>query len=146
MATVSCARLNVAGVAMKFEIVLEGRISLDPPGPADKVCGINCLTLGDMACTKLLANSDRWNDDSVFSRDLLDLAHLPLTKALLAAAIRKAEMAYGESIRGDLDKALNKVRNQKGWLDRCREALAIEAPRAVLQQKLRRLERLVAIA
>jgi hypothetical protein len=139
------SRLNVAGVSMKLEIVLEGRISLDPPGPVDKVCGINCLALGDMACCKLLANSDRWNDDSVFSRDVLDLAHLPLTKALLAAAISKAEMAYGESIRGDLDKALHKVRVQDGWLDRCREALAIESPRAVLWQKLKSLKQLAAM-
>jgi hypothetical protein len=30
----------------------------------------------------LLANSDRWNDDSVFNRDVLDRAHLPLSESL----------------------------------------------------------------
>jgi hypothetical protein len=38
------------------------------------VCGIATLTPLDMLTSKLLANSDRWNDDGVFNRDVIDLA------------------------------------------------------------------------
>jgi len=137
-------RLAAQDVVVKFEIVLEGRITLESPSSSDEVCGISCLTIGDMACRKLLANSDRWNDDSVFSRDLVDLAHLPLTKPIATAAISKAESAYGSSIRTDFHKALQKLKHQPGWLERCRAALALESPRAVLWQKLNHLDKLVA--
>jgi hypothetical protein len=137
-------RLSIKGVSVKFEIVLEGRISLDQPSLSDQVCGISCLTAGDMACSKLLANSDRWNDDSVFSRDIHDLAHLPLKRVVLAAAISKSEAAYGTSIRVDVNKAVDKLKRQPGWLERCQTMLCIESPRAVLWQKLKHLERLVA--
>ncbi|MCT0249259.1 nucleotidyl transferase AbiEii/AbiGii toxin family protein [Synechococcus sp. CS-205] len=136
------ARVLVDEVAVKFEIVLEGRIELASPSFEDQVCGITCLTLGDMACGKLLANSDRWNDDSVFNRDVLDLAHLPLSAPVLEGAIAKAEQAYGEAIRSDLEKALVRLKERTGWLDRCRQALAIEEPRALLWQKLSNLQRL----
>ncbi len=67
------------------------------------------LTLGDLICSKLLANSDRWNDDGVFNRDLIDLAHLPLTPGLWRRALAKAEDAYGDAIRIDLGKALERL-------------------------------------
>ena len=134
------ARVIVDHVAIKFEIVLEGRVALESPGPVDLVSGIACLTLGDMACSKLLANSDRWNDDSTFSRDVLDLANLPASKALLEGAIAKAEEAYGDAIRIDLAKALDQLKERDGWLNRCRGALAIEEPRAQVWQKLSNLQ------
>jgi len=102
-------RLNVEGETIKFEIVLEGRVRLDPPSPEDTVCTVSCLTLADMACSKLLANSDRWNDDGVFSRDLLDLAHLPLKPNQLINALSKAEGAYGESVQKDLIQSLERL-------------------------------------
>ena len=116
-------RLNVEGVTLKFEIVLEGRVRLDPPSPEDTVCTVSCLTLVDMACSKLLANSDRWNDDGVFSRDLLDLAHLPLKPNQLLNALSKAEGAYGESVQKDLIESLERLLGRDGWLERCRQAL-----------------------
>jgi hypothetical protein len=136
------AGVVVAGVAIKLEIALEGRISLEPPGPQDAVCGIASLTLNDLACSKLLANSDRWNDDGVFNRDLIDLAHLPLNPALWQRALVKAEEAYGDAIRIDLSKALERLQGREGWLERCRQALAIEAPRAALLQRLLNLQKL----
>ena len=134
-------RLNVEGKTIKFEIVLEGRVRLDPPGPEDTVCAVPCLTLVDMACSKLLANSDRWNDDGVFSRDLLDLAHLPLKTNQLINALSKAEGAYGESVQKDLIQSLERLLGRAGWLERCRQALKIEEPKAVLWQKLIGLKR-----
>ena len=134
-------RLNVEGKTIKFEIVLEGRVRLDPPSPEDTVCAVPCLTLVDMACSKLLANSDRWNDDGVFSRDLLDLAHLPLKPNQLINALSKAEGAYGESVQKDLIESLERLLGRAGWLERCRQALKIEEPKAVLWQKLIGLKR-----
>jgi len=136
------AGVLVGGVAIKLEIVLEGRISLESPGPDDAVCGIATLTLNDLICSKLLANSDRWNDDGVFNRDLLDLAHLPLSRAVWEQALVKAEEAYGDAVRTDLHKALARLQRREGWLERCRRALAIEAPRAALWQRLLNLQRL----
>ena len=138
------AGVVVAGVAIKLEIVLEGRICLEPPGPQDAVAGVASLTLSDMICSKLLANSDRWNDDGVFNRDLIDLAHLPLTPALWRRALAKAEDAYGDAIRIYLDKALERLQQREGWLERCREVLAIEAPPAALWHRLLNLQRLAA--
>ena len=60
--------LLVAGQPIKFEIILEGRVSLHAPGAGDTLCGIATLTPLDMATSKLLANSDHWMDDGVFSR------------------------------------------------------------------------------
>lgn len=138
------AGVIVTGVAIKLEIVLEGRISLDMPSKEEAVCGIASLTLNDLICSKLLANSDRWNDDGAFNRDLIDLAHLPLNKAVWGKGLAKAELAYGEAVRADLSKALERLLQREGWLERCRQALAIEAPRAALWQRLFNLERLAA--
>jgi hypothetical protein len=52
----------------QVEIVREARIVLDPPGRNDRICGIGTLTDIDLVASKLLANADRWRDDSVFSR------------------------------------------------------------------------------
>ena len=138
------AGLVVAGVAIKLEIVLEGRISLEMPSEEDAICGIASLTLNDLVCSKLLANSDRWNDDGVFNRDLIDLAHIPLTQTIWQRALAKAEEAYGDAIRTDLGKALERLQQREGWLERCRQVLAIEAPRAALWQRLLNLQRLAA--
>lgn len=138
------AGVIVAGVAIKLEIVLEGRISLEMPREEDAICGIASLTLNAPICSKLLANSDRWNDDGVFNRDLIDLAHLSLTQGSWGQALAKAEDAYGDAIRIDLGKALERLQQREGWLERCRAVLAIEAPPAALWQRLLNLQRLAA--
>ena len=45
--------------------------------------GFSALTILDMAACKLLANSDRWADDGVFSRVLTDLAMIQPKLSLL---------------------------------------------------------------
>lgn len=135
--------LLVADQRIKFEIVLEGRIELAIPGPGDEVCGIATLTALDMATSKLLANSDRWGDDGVFSRDLIDLAMMRPPLGLLRQAVAKAEQAYGKSILEDLAKAINRVQTRHGWLERCMQAMAINMPRALLLQRVRALSRVL---
>jgi hypothetical protein len=101
------------------------------PSKEEAVCGIASLTLNDLICGKLLANSDRWNDDGVFNRDLIDLAHLPLTPAVWDQAVAKAELAYGDAVRADLSQPSSGCSSAR-------------APRAALWQRLLNLQRLAA--
>lgn len=134
--------VRVDGIEIKFEIVLEGRITLDPPGAADEVCGVATLTPLDLAASKLLANSDRWADDSVFSRDLIDLAMMAPPKKLLKAAIEKARGAYGDSVENDLRKAIDALRTRPHRLDQCMEAMQMRSvPKALLWQRIKALAR-----
>jgi hypothetical protein len=135
--------IEVEQQQIKFEIVLEGRIALAPPTAADLVCGIATLTPMDLATSKLLANSDRWADDGVFSRDVIDLAMMAPKLDLLRRAIAKAESAYGDSVLRDLGKAIEQLKNRQGRLDRCMQAMGMQMPRAVLWQKIRALERVL---
>ena len=135
--------ITVADQAFKFEIVLEGRIGLSEPGAGDEVCGIATLTPLDMAASKLLANSDRWADDGAFNRDVIDLAMMAPSIDLLRKAIEKAEAAYGQAIRQDLAKAIQRLQERQGWLERCMEAMAMDIPQAQVWQKARSLRRVL---
>lgn len=135
--------LRVADQTIKFEIVLEGRIELADPGASDEVCGVAALTPLDMATSKLLANSDRWGDDGVFSRDIIDLAMMNPSLVLLRQAVAKAETAYGQAIRQDIEKALQRLQNRHGWLERCMQTMAMSLPKAVVWQRLRALRRVL---
>jgi hypothetical protein len=129
----------LADTRIKFQLVLEGRIVLAAPGNEDQICGVSTLTPLDMAAGKLLANSDRWRDDGVFSRDIIDLAMMSPSRSLLMQAIEKAEGAYGNAIRMDLIKALDQLRQRSGWLDRCMAAMGMTMPKALLWKHLRRI-------
>jgi hypothetical protein len=132
---------------IKFEIVSEGRIALAKPLRGDMVCGVATLRILDLAATKLLANVDRWRDDSVFSRDAIDLAFMPLPPRVLAQALDKAGEAYGrQDVAIALEQALAGLRERNGWLQRCLAALSIDEPPAALVQRLRRLERRLAVS
>jgi hypothetical protein len=135
--------LRVEGQPIKFEIVLEGRIALQEPNASEVVCGIATLTPLDMATSKLLANSDRWGDDGVFNRDLIDLAMMRPSLALLRQALLKAEGAYGKSIRNDLAKAVHRVKTRHDWLERCMRVMAINVPKAILWKNIQAVERVL---
>ena len=133
--------LRVADVEIKFEIVLEARITLDAPGAGDLLCGVATLTPLDAAASKLLANSDRWRDDAVLSRDLIDLAMMAPPKALLRQAIAKAPGAYGASIEADLRQAIQALRERPHRLDHCMQAMRMTTlPKALLWKRIKALE------
>ncbi len=133
--------LKVLDTEIKFEIIYETRIQLDKPSPKDQICGVATLTRTDMAVCKLLANSDRWSDDSVFNRDLIDLAMLKLPKKDLKIAIKKAEAPYGKSIQRDLEKAIQALSDRKGRLETCMSTLNIEqVPKALLWKYIKALK------
>jgi hypothetical protein len=104
---------------------------------------VSTLSARDLAASKLRANSDRQADDGVFSRDVIDLAMMDLPLAALRSALAKAEQAYGTVVARDLGKAIDRLRNRHGWLERCMLAMAMTMPKAVLWQKIRRLTRLI---
>ncbi|MHB1124372.1 MAG: nucleotidyl transferase AbiEii/AbiGii toxin family protein [Ramlibacter sp.] len=136
-------KLNVEGAPIKLEIVLEGRVVLETPSAQDVVCGVATLAPLDMAASKLLANSDRWPDDSVFSRDLIDLAMMRPALPLLRAAVTKAAGAYGDSILRDLGRAIERMQSRAGWLERCMQAMAMTDPSALVWQRIRALRRVL---
>lgn len=129
---------------IKFEIVLEGRIQLQVTNDQNLICGVSTLTLLDMATSKLLANSDRWSDDGVFSRDVIDLAMMQSALPLLRKAMLKAETAYGPAIARDLARAIDKLQSRPDWLERCMRAMAMTQPKAALWTKIRALKRVLA--
>lgn len=45
------------------------------------------------------------------------------------------------AVAKDLTKAIDKMQNRPGWLERCMQAMAIETPRAALWEKIRKLRR-----
>jgi hypothetical protein len=127
---------------IKFEIVLEARIELATPGSNDLICGIHTLAPVDLAAEKLLANADRWPDDGVYSRDLIDLAMMGADRPLLEAACLKAEAAYGDSVRRSLARAVDALQSRKGRLEECMTALSIgPVTKAQLWQAIRKLAR-----
>jgi hypothetical protein len=137
--------IRTEGIDVKFEIVGEGRIVLQTPAATDRICGVATLTPLDMAASKLLANSDRWADDGVMSRDLVDLAMMQPEAALFREALAKAKSAYGASVASDLDKAIEALRARPQRLDRCMEALQMTTvPKALLWKRIKALKGLAA--
>ncbi len=132
-------RLTVVGVEVKLEIIHEGRITLDSPGPTDEVLGVATANLTDLVATKLLANSDRWADRSVFSRDIVDLAMVSPDHTTLRPAVDKATRAYGAAALDDAQTAITWLLTRDQVLERCRQALGMTVPRAVIAHRLRHL-------
>lgn len=136
-------RLLVDQQPLKLEIIFEARISLERPGQADELCGISTLTPLDMAASKLLANSDRWPDDGVFSRDLIDLAMMRPPLPLLRQAVAKAQVPYGAAVLRDLHRAIEKMQARRGWLERCMQAMGMTETTAAVWQRIRALRRVL---
>lgn len=134
--------LRVGDINIKFEIISEGRIAFDAPKAKDYVGEIITLSRIDLVASKLLANADRWNDDSVFSRDVIDLAMMKVNKNEFYQAAEKAITAYGNSVLASLDKAIDRLFTKEGLLDKCIAVMKISVPRAVLWQNLENLKAL----
>lgn len=140
-------QVRSGSAVIKFEIVLEGRIAFEAPGPGDQVCGVATLAPVDLAAEKLLANADRWPDDAVFSRDLIDLAMQGGGRPLLQAACAKAEGAYGASVRKALADAVEALRRRPHRLGECMVALGMDGiSKAQLWSRIRALPKALPLA
>jgi len=118
------------GEAIKFEIVAESRVELDPAENFEWT-QLPCLSSVDRFAEKLLANADRWNDESIKSRDLIDLAMLRLNCEMPGRAVKKAENAY--PVIKPLEQALLKFINSPAYRDKCFVALEVENRSQILE-------------
>jgi hypothetical protein len=132
--------IGIGEAKIKLEIISEGRISFDLPEPKEFIDGIPSLTRLDSIASKLLVNSDRYADDSVYSRDLIDLAMMKPTKKELHLAIEKAKKAYGDSIQRDLVRSIDYLFQRERRLDKCTDYLKIVLPVSVIYQNIQKLK------
>lgn len=121
---------------IKFEIVFEGRVQLADPLPEDRVDGVWVLAPADKVATKLMANSDRWADDAVWSRDLIDLAMLTHGGTADPAGVAKAVRAYGEGVTMDFEKARTRLLAREKWLATCMQRMGMTMAEADLRAKI----------
>jgi Nucleotidyl transferase AbiEii toxin, Type IV TA system len=117
--------VQIDDIVIKFEIVAEGRIGLNPPSQPSW-SPVACLDLVDQVTEKLMANGDRWADTSTDSRDLIDLAHLKLATAFPEAAIVKAEAVY--QCVAPLKRSILNFQAKPDYRSRCYEKLQIASP------------------
>jgi len=132
--------IGIGEAKIKLEIIGEGRISFDLPEPKEFIDGIPSLTRLDSIASKLLVNSDRYADDSVYSRDLIDLAMIKPTKKELHLAMEKAKKAYGDSIQRDLVRSIDYLFQRERRLDKCTDYLKIVLPVSVIYQNIQKLK------
>lgn len=121
------------GAPLKLEILREARIDLGD-GVAAPWTPVDCLSRADAVAEKLLANSDRWLDGSVLSRDLLDLGAARSAWGPFPAALEKACRAYGEGARSDLLRAATAFLEPEraDYRRRCFSGLDVDAPERLL--------------
>lgn len=133
--------VGVGGVPVKFEIILEARISLG--AARSNHFPVSMLDRETCFAEKWLANADRWNDSAVLRRDLIDLAfmlaHWPEAEALAGAA--RAAGAYGGAIRRTAVAATARFAENASLRRQCIDELGIEDSRT-LMTGIRRLQRL----
>lgn len=114
--------LVVNDTPIKTEIIAETRFQLDSPR-YPSWSPVPCLSLNDCFTSKLLANSDRYIDKSIESRDLIDLAVLRLQSPIPQSAIDKAEKAY-EVIR-PLKRAIELFQEKPEHRQKCYQGLQV---------------------
>lgn len=101
---------------VKTEIIAEVRFELDSPRYPEW-SPVPCLSLNDCFTAKLLANSDRYLDDSVEARDLIDLAVLRLQSPIPQKAVEKAERAY--EVKRPLKLAIQRFQEKPDYRQKC---------------------------
>jgi predicted nucleotidyltransferase component of viral defense system len=115
-------KIENSDIFIKTEIIAEGRFTLETPHFYEWT-KIPCLSENDAITSKLLANSDRYIDDNILSRDLIDLAILRSNQTFGTKAINKAEQAY-EVIR-PLKIAIQRFQDRPEYREKCFEQLKI---------------------
>lgn len=121
------------GVSLiRVELIREARIALDP-GIRPDWSSVDCLSLADCYAEKILANSDRWADRQILSRDLIDLSILrKRIGPVPERSWEKTERAYRSAAREDLLKAISAFTGDAAHQQRCFQGLQMENPEEVL--------------
>lgn len=131
--------VGIDAVAVKLEISFEARVDLDDPRPEERVCGAWAMRPDDLAATKLMANADRYADDAMASRDLIDLAMLSDEALLPPTGVAKARRAYGRSVGQAFERAKALLLEREGRLALCMKRMKMNLPEAVLRTRIERL-------
>ncbi len=125
--------LEVNGEKLKFEIVLEARITLS----GGMAAGLPVPVLDDGSCfaEKFLANADRWRDASVLGRDVIDLAFMVVHwgDEPLKTGLNVATEAYGKVAASAARRAATRMLEETAWRNRCMSTLAITDSRTLLR-------------
>lgn len=113
---------------IRFEIVSEARISLDPGSASLQGSNVPVLSRSDLFAQKLLANDDRGLDDAYHNRDVIDLAFMVIHwGSIPERALRKVNDAYPINRRflQRLERTKRQLHDAK-WMAHCLEALSID--------------------
>lgn len=130
----------VDNTPVKIEIIFEGRIALKDPLPEDIIEGIWSMTEEDLVATKLMANADRFLDDVVMSRDIIDLAMITPNGTLNPIGVAKARNAYGDSIDRALTRGKGLLLERAGRLAKCMDDMKMQMPIEDLRARIARLD------
>ncbi len=125
---------------VKIEIIFEGRIALRDPLPQDMIEGVWSMTDEDLVATKLMANADRYADDVMMSRDIIDLAMTTSDGILIPAGVAKARKAYGTSIDKAMARGKDLLLERIGRLAKCMADMKMLMPVEDLRARIERLE------
>lgn len=116
--------LESNGIAVKVEIVREGRINIS--GEYNKELQVPVLSKEDLFAQKLLANADRGLDRASMSRDIIDLAvMIDKWGEIPIASWYKAVEAYGKTIPDYFAKSILLIHDEK-HLKKCLTTMAID--------------------
>lgn len=123
--------LDVGGEKLKFEIILEGRISLS--GGTVDALPVAVLDGASCCAEKFLANADRWSDESVLGRDVIDLAFMAARwgRDPLRKGVATATEAYGKVVARDAKRAATKMLERADWRRRCVASLSVTDTRTL---------------
>lgn len=111
--------LQIDHEPIKFEIVNEARIDL--AGVLIERLHVPCLDRTCCFAEKILANDDRGLDESVASRDVIDIAYMIEAwgmQAFLEGAL-KARDAYGTGVNDTLRSSARKLSQNKSYFKKC---------------------------
>lgn len=131
---------SLDGDPIKVEITFEGRVALNDPVPQDSIEGVWALSDEDLVATKLMANADRYAEDAMMSRDLIDLAMMTPDGRLPRAGVVKARAAYGRAIDRDFARAKELLLGREGRLAKCMQAMEMTMPIEDLFQRIDQLK------
>lgn len=124
--------VDVDGEKLKLEIILEGRIELS--GATAEGFPIRVLDAVSCCAEKFLANADRWGDESVLGRDVIDLAFMVVRWGVepLHSGSKIATDAYGKAVARDAKRAATRMLERAQWRRHCVAALSMTDTRTLL--------------
>lgn len=121
-------QVQIEDTPLKVEFIAEERFELEPADFSNSK--IAKLSFNDRVTTKLLANRDRYLDDSCFSRDLIDLAMLRRLDRFDEYLFNRCK--YNYKIKESLIEAVTRFQEKAERRQRCYSMLQIDNSVAII--------------